>query len=181
MDKAGDQRSDNVKFIGKIKKFCPFCGSKLTKKHAEGLNRLWCATCCDPVYENPVPAACAVALDKDLRLLLVKRSVPPQKGFWCLPGGFMELFETPEKTALRELEEETGLKGKIELLLGVSSNQSELYDTVLLVCYLMREFSGKAYPGDDAEDIGWFSKDDLPEIAFVSHARFIRIAFAAYV
>jgi 8-oxo-dGTP diphosphatase len=119
-------------------------------------------------------------VDNRNRVLLVKRSVEPQKGFWCLPGGFMELGESPEKAALRELKEETGLLGRIEILLGVSSNPSALYHTVLMVGYLIKEYTGTLNAGDDADDAVYFDYDELPEIAFESHARFIRMYYASY-
>jgi len=119
-------------------------------------------------------------VDTEDRVLLVKRSVAPQKGFWCLPGGFMELGETPEKAALRELKEETGLSGRIDMLLGVSANSSSLYHTVLMVGYLVKSYSGNLIAGDDADDTVFFYYNDLPEIAFESHASFIRMYYAVY-
>ena len=101
------------------KKYCHYCGTRLTQKLWEGNIRLFCEQCNAPLYENPVPATCLVVIDNKERVLLVKRNVAPKQGFWCLPGGFMELNETPEKAALRELEEETALAGKIGMLLGV--------------------------------------------------------------
>ena len=92
----------------------------------------------------------------------------------------MELGESPEKAALRELKEETGLSGRIEMLLGVSSNPSALYHTVLMVGYLIRQYTGTLIAGDDAEDAGYYHYDELPEIAFESHERFIRMYFASY-
>jgi ADP-ribose pyrophosphatase YjhB (NUDIX family) len=142
--------------------------------------RLFCKKCNQPLYENPVPASCLVVVDKNGEILLVKRSVDPKKGFWCLPGGFMELGETPELAALRELKEETGLSGKIEMLLGVNSNNSPQYNTVLMVGYLVKNYSGTHKAGDDASELAYFHINDLPEIAFESHKSFIRIYEAAY-
>jgi 8-oxo-dGTP diphosphatase len=162
------------------KTFCPYCGTRLTEKICEGSPRLFCEFCDEPIYENPIPASCLVVVDNRNRVLLVKRSVEPKKGFWCLPGGFMELGESPEKAALRELEEETGLSGRIEMLLGVSSNPSAQYHTVLMVGYLIRQYTGTLTAGDDADDAVYFHYDELPEIAFESHARFIRMYYASY-
>ena len=162
------------------KTFCPYCGTRLTEKICEGSPRLFCEHCDEPIYENPIPASCLVVVDNMNRVLLVKRSVEPKKGFWCLPGGFMELGESPEKAALRELEEETGLSGRIEMLLGVSSNPSAQYHTVLMVGYLIRQYTGTLIAGDDADDAAYFHYDELPEIAFESHERFIRMYYASF-
>jgi len=158
------------------KQFCHVCGNRLTERHWEGKVRPFCSQCQLPVYENPVPASAIVVVDKGTRLLLVKRNVDPKKGYWSLPGGFMELFETPESSALRELEEETGLTGAIDTLLGVKANNSDRYGTVLIVGYLVTDYSGNLTPGDDAEEVAFFHPDSLPEIAFSSHDHFIRTA-----
>lgn len=157
------------------KNYCPFCANPLTDRFVEGRTRRYCTACAEPIYENPVPACCTVVVDPEERLLLVKRNVPPKIGEWCLPGGFMEVCETPEATALRELKEETGVSGKIDRLLGVTSHSSGIYGSVLITGYLVRNFSGTPIPGDDADDVHFFAMDDLPELAFDSHMRFIRI------
>jgi ADP-ribose pyrophosphatase YjhB (NUDIX family) len=92
----------------------------------------------------------------------------------------MELGETPEQAALRELEEETGLSGKIDMLLGVTANQSSQYETVLMVGYLVKDYSGAPIAGDDASDAAYFHIDELPEIAFESHKKFIRASFKTF-
>jgi ADP-ribose pyrophosphatase YjhB (NUDIX family) len=160
------------------KRFCHFCGNRLIQKEWEGSLRLFCEHCHDAIYENPIPATCTVVVDNRERLVLVKRSVPPKAGYWCLPGGFIELGETPEQAALRELEEETGLNGTIEMLLGAVANPSDQYDTVLMVGYLVKDFTGKLKAGDDASDAAFFHSHELPEIAFDSHRRFIRIYYS---
>ena len=162
------------------KRYCPYCGTRLVEKFCEGALRHYCNQCKEPVYENPTPATCLVVVDTEDRVLLVKRSVEPKKGFWCLPGGFMELGETPEKAALRELKEETGLTGKINMLLAVSANPSDLYHTILMVGYLVKSYSGNLIAGDDANDVAYFHYNELPEIAFESHTSFIRMYYAAF-
>ncbi|MBS3756220.1 MAG: NUDIX domain-containing protein [Desulfobacterales bacterium] len=164
----------------KKKSFCPYCGRHLAEKLVEGRMRDYCSTCAVPLYENPVPATCIVAVDKKSRVLLVKRNIEPKIGYWCLPGGFLETDETPEQGALRELSEETGICGKIDMLLGVMTNGGTVYETILMIGFLVRSFSGTPTAGDDAGDVGWFDPDRLPEIAFDSHTSFIQIYCAAY-
>lgn len=156
------------------KEFCHYCGGGLTKKEMDGSVRLYCAHCREAIYENPVPATCLVVIDHLERVLLVKRSVEPKLGYWCLPGGFLELGESPEQGALRELEEETGLTGAIDRLLGVVTSQSAQYDTVLMVGFLVKNYRGNPVAGDDASDAAFFARGRLPEIAFESHEIFIQ-------
>jgi 8-oxo-dGTP diphosphatase len=162
------------------KNYCPYCSGRLEKKQWEGTRRLFCNTCQEPIYENPVPAICLVVVDNEDRILFVKRRVPPQMGKWCLPGGFMEMGETPEGAALRELKEETALVGRIDTLLGVTTSESDPYNSILLIGYLVKNYSGHAVAGDDASAVVYFPITELPEIAFSSHRRFVRIFCAAY-
>jgi 8-oxo-dGTP diphosphatase len=155
------------------KTHCHFCGRPLTRKFVEGRERHYCPRCRRPIYENPVPATCMVVIDAGRQVLLVKRSVPPKLGRWCLPGGFIELGEPPEKGALRELAEETGLTGVIHALLGVCTTPSLEYHSVLMVGYLITDFQGVLKAGDDASQVRWFACDELPSIAFDSHRRFL--------
>ena len=155
------------------KSHCPYCGGLLEDKFIEGRHRLFCPPCGRPIYENPIPATCIVVVNPDNHVLLVKRSIPPKKGQWCLPGGFIELGESPEAGAQRELHEETGLSGEIEVLLGVRHALSDQYHSVLMVGYLVKRFMGHIQPGDDASDARWFPITQLPRVAFDSHRFFL--------
>jgi ADP-ribose pyrophosphatase YjhB (NUDIX family) len=159
-----------------VKRFCPRCGQRLQDRFWEGAVRRFCRQCDQPVYENPVPAVCTVVPDGRGQILLVRRGVEPRRGDWCLPGGFMELKETPEAAALRELREEAGLNGRIECLLGLRATPSRIYHTILLAAYLVAPESGPPRAGDDATAADWFRCDRLPAIAFDSHRAFIQQA-----
>jgi 8-oxo-dGTP diphosphatase len=159
----------------KRKQYCPFCATALVDRTTEGRVRLYCNSCQQPLYENPVPASCLVVVDDRERILLVKRSVEPHVGSWCLPGGFIELEERPEQAGLRELKEETGLTGCIDRILGAIAQDSERYHSVLIIGYLVRDFQGSLSAGDDASDIGFFEPERLPPIPFESHRQFIEI------
>ena len=153
--------------------FCAQCGNRLEHRTIEGRTRLCCPRCKSISYENPIPATAAVVIDSDRRLLLVRRSVDPGKGLWCLPGGFMEIGETPEQCVLRELQEETGLSGKIDRFIGIEMSKSSLYESVLVAAYIISGWKGLIRAGDDAEEARFFPGNRLPEIAFNSHLRFI--------
>lgn len=151
------------------KKYCPYCAAELVNKFLQGKNRLFCPRCKKPIYENPIPATAAVVVNDKGKVLLVKRKVEPRKGEWCLPGGFVELEETPEKGCLRELEEETGIKADIDRLVGVFPSKSPIYNSVLVIGYSTRNPRGRIRPGDDSEDAAFFKVDKVPQLAFRSH------------
>lgn len=156
------------------KAYCPYCGCAAVRRTLEGRTRRYCHNCDLPLYDNPVPAVCAVVSDRQDRLLLVKRKVAPKKGEWCLPGGFMELGETPEAAALRELSEETGLAGAVEGLIGLKAAPNRIYHTVLVMGYRVTPLSEQIHAGDDAMAVRWVPYQKLPPIAFGSHRAFVK-------
>jgi 8-oxo-dGTP diphosphatase len=106
-------------------------------------------------------------------LVLVKRKFPPYVDDWCLPGGFIEAMEDPEISAIREVEEETGLTVQIERLLGAFSPGKGI--NVIILVYLSKPATGNLVPGDDASEVNCFQEEDLPKnIAFELHRRMIR-------
>ncbi len=149
--------------------FCPYCGYKLVRKMLEGRKRLYCSRCGKIYYENPTPVVAAIARDDEGKILLIKRKIEPCKGEWALPSGFMELDESPIEAALRELVEETGLKGKSKKLIGVYSNNSEIHGYLVSIIYEVEILGGKLCAGDDAEEAEFFIVNQLPPLAFQSH------------
>ncbi len=155
------------------KVFCQYCGGVSHKLEIEGRLRDVCSQCRKVLYKNPIPSTGIVVLDKENRFLMVKRTVEPKIGWWCLPGGFMEIDETPTECALRELKEETNLTGKEPMLIDIRSTRSRFYDNIAIIGYLIRDWEGNPEAGDDAGDIGWFTFSDHPEIAFEPHRIFV--------
>jgi ADP-ribose pyrophosphatase YjhB (NUDIX family) len=150
---------------------CPRCGSKLAIASIDGRSRPKCTNeNCDFIYyNNPVPAAGALVI-KDGQVLLVRRAHQPKKGWWGLPAGFMEWGEHPADTAIREVEEETGLKIKLKSLFEVYSGNDDPRTNAILVVYLATILGGDLRPADDAEEVRFFNFDDLPDnIAFISN------------
>jgi ADP-ribose pyrophosphatase YjhB (NUDIX family) len=152
-------------------RYCPLCGNFLKKEIVDKLTRLKCSDpACDFIYyHNPIPAAGALVI-KDGKILLVKRANPPKQGWWCIPAGFMEWSEGPDKTAVREVEEETGLKIKLESLFEVYSGEDDPRTNAVLILYTASILEGRLKPGDDAEEAAFFGFEELPEnIAFISN------------
>lgn len=90
----------------------------------------------------------------------------------------MELDETPEAAALRELAEETGLSGAVQGLIGLKAAPNRIYHTVLVMGYRVTPLSEQIHAGDDAMAVRWFPYQKLPPIAFGSHREFIQTVIA---
>jgi thiamine-phosphate diphosphorylase len=158
------------------KEFCHFCGFGLSKRFIEGRERLFCERCQRPIYENPIPATAVVIINEKDEILLVKRNVEPKKGEWCLPGGFLEIGETPEECCLRELKEETGLEGEVNTWAGNELSGSPIYKSVIVMGYTIKNVKGQMRPGDDCDEALYFNPKNLPPIAFKSHRRILNRA-----
>jgi 8-oxo-dGTP diphosphatase len=157
------------------KKYCPFCGGNLFDYIEVDRLRKKCGSCDTIMYENPIPATALIVVNPQNanEIALVKRAVEPCKGEFSLPGGFLELDETPEQGAIRELHEETGLEGRVKKLLGIKNQYSPQYISVLLLCFEMEILSGIIVGGDDSDFAAYFPLDDHPPIAFDTHRYFV--------
>ncbi len=131
-------------------------------------------------YDYPRPSLTSdiavLRLDELPEILLVKRKESPFQNMWALPGGFMEMEESLEEAARRELIEETGIKAG-ELI------RFDTYDkpgrdprgrTVTQVFVMIwKESMGAPTAGSDAADLRWFALTELPDLAF-DHAEILR-------
>ncbi len=149
---------------------CAACGEALVAPEGT-TGHMHCLRCGAVTWRNPLPAVSVVAVSGD-RVLLVRRAVAPGRGLYCLPGGFLELGETVEECARRELAEETGLSAGTLELLRVETDMTE-YGGVVLSVMLAGDLSGTPVPGDDASETGWFPAADPPDLAFAAHGRIL--------
>lgn len=155
-------------------RFCPICKSKLIKKTAHGYSRLSCSKCKWIHYFNPLPCVAAFVRNDNNEILLVKRGIAPGKGKWSLPTGFIEQNELPEEAVIRELKEETNIKGTLKKLVGVYTERTKIYGNILLIGYEINYIDGKPRPGSDTIEAKFFPVDKLPKIPFASHRAIIK-------
>ncbi len=160
----------------KQRKFCLYCGGQITKKKEDNVLRDCCLGCHSFFYDNPLPVVSTI-VDDTRQILLVKRDRAPFKGHWCLPTGFAESGESIEDAALRELQEETGLKGRIIRLLDVDSYKSRFYGDLLFLTFVVEKSGGKISAGDDSIQARFWPINEIPPLAFRSNRR----ALAAYI
>jgi ADP-ribose pyrophosphatase YjhB (NUDIX family) len=157
--------------------YCGTCGQSLVIAHDGQSDKPHCPNCRRFYYLNPVPAACCFVSRAPGELLFARRAVEPCLGEWCLPGGFIELGETAEEAALRELREETNLQASRARLLGVSTRLSPIAGAVMVLGYVVEEWAGESEmrPDSDALELGFFSQADWPPLAFEVHRELLAL------
>lgn len=117
--------------------------------------------------KTPALTADCVVFDAEGKLLLVRRKHAPFEGQYALPGGFVEIGESVEHAALRELKEETGLEGEIVGLIGVySAPGRDPRGHTVSVAYLVRASTFSASAGDDAADAAFVDDWRAQMLAF---------------
>jgi ADP-ribose pyrophosphatase YjhB (NUDIX family) len=154
--------------------YCPTCGAKLTVADDGERPRPHCAACNRFFYSNPVPAACCFVAREDA-VLFARRAVEPCLGEWSLPGGFVEVGETTEEAVLRELEEETSLRGTNPRLIGASTQPSKLSGAVVVMGYIIDHWEGDPIARSDVSEVGFFARAERPPLAFQAHRDLIAI------
>lgn len=143
--------------------------ARFERKIPEGdnLEREVCLDCGHIAYQNPKIVVGAVVAHEG-RVLLCKRAIEPRLGFWTLPAGFMELHETPEEGAQREVLEEAEARIIIEGLLGIYTVKH--LSQVQMLYRASFEGAAQFSAGVETLELGLFAWDDIPwgEIAFPS-------------
>ena len=135
-------------------------------------------------YEYPKPALTADCVvfgldeDRQLKVMLIQRDIPPFEGEWALPGGFIRLDESLEEAALRELREETGIENIfLEQLYTFGDLDRDPRERVVTVAYYalinLEEHDIKATT--DAREAAWFLVEKVPPLAF-DHDKILAVA-----
>jgi 8-oxo-dGTP diphosphatase len=107
--------------------------------------------------------------ETDLKVLLIQRNLEPFEGTWALPGGFVNMDETLDEAAKRELQEETGLKELfLDQLYAFSTVDRDPRERVVSVAFfaLVNISHHNVKSASDARDAAWFSVVDPPSLAF---------------
>lgn len=152
----------------KAYKHCILCGGLLA--FAKG-NAFSCTSCSYHTYINPFPTNGVIIENKNGEILLVRRAFAPFKGWWDVPGGFIQPSESIERSIKREVKEELNITVSPKKLIGIYTD-TYLFEGVInyTLCIIMTAdfVDGVITAADDASEWKFFSKTKLP---------FKRIAF----
>ena len=121
---------------------------------------------CGWIYFADPKVAAAILIEQDGRVLLVRRVNEPFRGLWTLPAGFVDADEDPRRAAERECLEETGLVVRATAVLDVIAGREHPRGADFVIVYSGELLSGTLQAGDDADESGWFQRDNLPKLAF---------------
>lgn len=152
--------------------FCVRCGHALEYREAYGRVRPICPECGRIHFIDP-KVAVGVVVEREGKLLLVRRANDPEKGKWSIPAGFVDKGEDPAGAAAREAEEETGLTVRVTALWDVIPKGQDTEGADIFIAYRAEVVGGEPAAGDDASDVAYFGPTELPEIAFASTRRII--------
>ena len=155
--------------MSKKLKFCPLCGGKLKIKRMpkDEHPRQVCSACGFILYCNPVPTVLAI-VERGNKILLTKRGIAPHKGYWDLPGGFVEIGQNLEDALRQEIKEELGVEVKSLTYYGSFVSKYKILkmtEDIVGSAFKVKLKSEDFKPGSDVDDVRWFDKDNLPKVA----------------
>jgi ADP-ribose pyrophosphatase len=132
----------------------------------------------------PIPSVHAITF-REGKVLLARRAHPPSEGRWSVPGGMIELGETIQNAAQRELHEECGVEIETDEVVNVADNivlnESGRIRFHYVVIYLLaHHVSGEAHPNSDVSEVRWVTARELSTLDMHPLARLaVRQAFEA--
>jgi|UniRef100_A0A7C5AKG8 ADP-ribose pyrophosphatase YjhB (NUDIX family) len=124
-----------------------------------------------PVSRRPIPAVDLIIEYEGQGIVLISRKYPPYG--WALPGGFVEYGESLEEAAVREAEEETGLKVRLLGQFHTYSRPDRDPRRHVISTVFVATAAGPCQAADDARDLGIFPLEKLPEPLAFDHAEIL--------
>lgn len=163
-------------------KFCPSCGRKIKQFNEKFIS---CKFCSFHFYFTPYPTNALIIENDKGEILLVKRRSPPKKGYWDLPGGFVEFGENMEESMRREIKEELGIEVDDIHYINSAADlylYKEINYHTLCSIYATKVVPQKMKSHDDITEICFFPKKKIPfsKIAFPGLTRALKIYLSSF-
>lgn len=126
-------------------------------------------------YPSAPIVAVGVIIREGERIVLIQRDKEPSKGLWAFPGGAVELGESLQDAARREVFEETGLivaVGEVATVIDhvVCDEAGQTRYHYVIIDYMARPMGGTLQPGTDVSDARWFRLADLDDLDMTEKA-----------
>ena len=152
--------------------YCSSCGSKTETRLVAKQSLSVCPQCDRIFFRNPKVVVTALIEDAG-RVLLVLRDIEPGRGLWGLPGGYVDWNEHPRDALIRECMEEVMIR--VEPMEPLAVQHIVLGEEgIVILPYRARLVAGEPAVGEEVQQIGWFSPDGLPPLAFATHRKVLQ-------
>lgn len=152
--------------------FCPNCGSDALKKINQ--QQQHCQKCKKNHYFNQRPCIGAFIIENN-NILLARRNMDPYNGWWDIPGGFMNIDETPQQAIIREVKEEIGLDITVTRLINFYPDvydYKNVFIPTLNMYFLCTIKDNKEIKlSEEMKDFKWFPLKELPSNIAFKNAR----------
>ena len=153
-------------------KYCPTCKGKLTRSLIDDKWLLNCKKCGFIFWNNPKPVV-STLIEKDGKVLMLKRAKEPFKNYWVLPGGFVDYDEEPDEAAVRETKEEIGLNVYVESVASVYRIGDDPIGVHIDIVYFGKAEGEPKLDMKDFTECRYFLPNKLPEEIAYKHREVI--------
>ena len=131
---------------------------------------------CPSPYVALHPGVSAVIFDVSRRILIMKR---PRGGYWCLPGGRMDMDESAQACCIRETLEETGLKTEVIRLISVNTNPRSVVQypdgnvhRSFVLCFEARVIVGSLKVSAESESFHWLRQEEMKDFNIIPDSHY---------
>ncbi len=147
-------------------KYCPMCATALIEKDISHMRRPACPACNFIQFLSP-KLVVVVVIQYMGKLLLGKRNIEPGRGLWNFCGGYVDLGETVQEAAIREVKEEANLDVQLENLIGIYSSGGGSHVIIAYQASILDNRIHHLTPQhEEVSELAFFAWEELPEFAF---------------
>ncbi|OXM16985.1 NUDIX hydrolase [Paenibacillus herberti] len=151
--------------------FCSACGQSMETRDIDGTERRAC-TACSFVHWGNYSIGVGALVEREGKLLLVRRAQEPGRGYWTNPGGYAEQLEQLHETVRREVIEETGIEAVVTGVAALRDEPRLIHN--LYVAYSMEYVAGEPIPdGLEVDAAGFFSREEMESMNVASFTRWL--------